>query len=216
VSLGLLVLALALFSWQPLRVYRCEPQGGGDPKLAQCVIADRWLGIVPLRRQRIAGIAEAVYGAHVERSETRGTETALSGTTSREVLTTVEELTLLDARAEPLWSASESHTVGASLEAIAGDVQSLLAEGSASPWVRWYVPWPPWLLGCLFALIATSHLCTRVGLFLLSRSLVPRSLEGALYWGPTLVTLALFATVWGLAFFGGGPPRWLAAVVAPT
>ena len=216
VSLALVVLALALFSLQPLRVYRCGPQGASDPRLAQCVIADRWLGIVPLRERRLAGIAEAVYGAHVERSETRGTESAPSGTAPHEVLTTVEELTLLDARAEPVWSASASHTAGVSLQAIAADVESLLAGGNATPWVRWYVAWPPWLLGCLFALLGASHLSARAGLLLLARGLAPRSFERVLYWGPTLFVLALFAVVWGIALFGGGPPRWLAALVAPS
>lgn len=211
----MVLVAAAVLWWQPLRVYRCGAQGAG---LAQCVVADRWLGLVPVRERGITGIAQALYGAHVERTKQSqgGTESAPTGGAPREILTTVEQMSLLDDRQRVLWSASESHLVGASLSALAVDIEALCSGEESSPWVRWYAPWPPWLLGCLFALIGASHLSARVGLGLISRGLLPRSLYQAVYWGPTLVALALLAGVWLIALAGGSPPAWLSVIFAPT
>ena len=56
----LLIVASGLLWLKPMALYRCAPQSEG---LAQCVVSDRILGVVPLRSRSIQGIAAASVGA---------------------------------------------------------------------------------------------------------------------------------------------------------
>ena len=203
-SVVLLAIALAMLWWRPTQAFRCAPQAGG---LASCEVSTRLVGLVPLGHRTVAGIAHAGYGTDFVTSEVRDT------TDRRRVITTrVEGLLLSDAAGNDLWWSAESHLLGASLGDIASGIASLLAGASTTPFVAWYVPWPPLLLATLFLLIATSHLGTLGALALSRRGLLGGISYGLAYWLPTLLVAGVLALAWLVALAGAHPPRWLAGI----
>ncbi len=200
----LLVLAAGLAGiwFKPLRVFRCAQSAPGR---AECLVTERVLGLLPVRQQTVRGIATAEAGSHVTSSESREDK----GRT-RTVTTRVEELAFKDPEGGVLWSASESHLIGASLETLAVDVAALASEPDAPALVRVNAVWPVLLLGTLFVTIAASALASELGVWLRDRGLIPQALYMlAFYWGALLVPVALFGFAWLLAFLGGGPPAAL-------
>ncbi|HXT22138.1 MAG TPA: hypothetical protein VN923_15400, partial [Thermoanaerobaculia bacterium] len=184
--------------------FACVPQAGGA---VRCEISTRLLGMVPLGQRTVPGIAHASYGTHTETSEVRD-----DANRRREIATRVEGLVLSDAAGNDLWSSSESHLLGASLADLASGIESLVAGASATPFVAWYVPWPPLLLATLFLLIATSHLGTLASLALHRRGLLGGVSHGVAYWLPTLLVAGALALAWLVALAGAHPPRWLAGI----
>lgn len=204
-SFVLLAVAIAGLWWQPTRVFACAPQSDG---LVRCDISARLLGLVPLGRSTVAGIAHAKLGTWTEKSEVRDT----TANRARELATRVEGLVLADADGRELWSSSESHLLGASLEDVASGIESRIGDEAAAPFVAWYVPWPVLLLCTLFLLIATSHLGTSASLALRSRGLLGGVSYGLAYWLPTLVVAGVLAVAWLVALAGASPPRWLSGM----
>jgi hypothetical protein len=203
-SVVLLAIALATLWWSPTHVFRCVAEAGG---LARCEVSTRLLGLVPLGHRTVSGIAHAGYGTDVVTSEVRDT------TDRRRLITTrVEGLLLSDAAGKDLWWSAESHLLGASLGDVASAIASLLAGESATPFVAWYVPWPPLLLATLFLLIATSHLGTIASLALRRRGWLGGVSYGLAYWLPTLLVTGVLALAWLVALAGAHPPRWLAGI----
>ena len=174
----------------------------------RCDVSARLLGLVPLGRRTIAGIAHAGYGTETATSELRDPTTSRP----RRLTTRIEGLLLVDAAGRELWSSFESHLLGASLEEVASGIESLIGDATAAPFVAWYVPWPVLLLASLFLLIATSHLGTSASLTLRRRGLLGGVSYGLAYWLPTLVVVVVLVAAWLIAFVGAHPPRWLSAL----
>lgn len=203
-SVVLLAIALAALWWRPTHAFRCVPQPGG---LVRCEVSTRLLGLVPVGHRTVAGIAHAGYGTNFVTSEVRDTTSP-----EREITTRVEGLLLSDAAGNDLWWSAESYLLGASLGDVASGVTSLLAGESTTPFVAWYVPWPPLLLASLFLLIATSHLGTLGSLALSRRGLLGGVSHRLAYWLPTLAVVGVLGLTWLVALLGADPPPWLAGI----
>jgi len=204
----MLLLAVGLAaSWlKPLRAFRCSAQGQGR---AQCVVAERLLGVFPLREQVLEGIAGTQSGAHTTTSESRDDQ----GRT-RTLTTRVDELAFKDAAGRVLWSSEESHLIGAAQQQLATEVAALAAGERSDVIVRVQAVWVVLLLGTLFCLIGVSSLGTELGLLLRDRGLIPQSVHVAVFhWGAFVVPLLLFGLAWALAGLGADPPAALVSVL---
>ncbi len=193
VVLLLLAAGLALTWFKPVRAFRCAAQGGG---LARCTVSERAL----------AGIAKASASHHTTTGETR------EGGRTHRVTTLVSDLSLLDAEGRVLWSASESHLIGASLEQVGAEVEQLAAGELSGEVLRVQAVWPALLFASLFVTIATSGLWSKLGLELRNRGWIPQLvLQAVFYWGGLLVPVVLYGAAWVLALLGKDPPAALAS-----
>ena len=200
VSVLLLAVALGALWLAPTRAFRCTAQPPGQ---ARCEISRRLLGLVPIAKETIPGIARAEVTSWVERSEVQN-----AGERPRQVSTRVEGLLLADADGDALWRAAESHLAGASLADVAQEVEAVVAGASPDGFVRWSTPWPVLLLATPFLLIATSHLTGRLALALRARGVLAGSAYQLAYWLPTLLVATLLAVAWLVALAGANPPPW--------
>jgi hypothetical protein len=195
----MLAVGAALTWFKPVRAFRCAGQGGG---LARCVVSERLFGLWPVRARSLAGIAKASTSHHTTTSESRDQDGPPKTVTTR-----VDELALLDGDGRELWSASESHVIGASLEQVGTELEQLAAGELAGEVVRVQAVWPALLAASLFVTIAVSALWSKLGLELRNRGFIPQlALQAVFYWGGLLVPALLYGAAWVLALLGKDPP----------
>jgi hypothetical protein len=158
----------------------------------------------------VSGIAKARAQERSTSSESRGSD----GRT-RTVTTHVYELSFKGADEQELWSASESHLIGARYDRLAAEVEELASGERAVELVRLHAIWPVLLAGSLFVTLAVSVLGTKLGMALRDRGLIPEAVfRPVFYWGPLLVPVALFGWAWLVSLLGKDPPRVVAALLA--
>jgi hypothetical protein len=205
VSLLLVAVSLGALWLEPSTVYRCAPDGEG---LARCEISGRALGLAPLRRAELRGIAAAVHDSRVESHETVDSKGRQKTKHQR-----VETLTFRDAAGRELWSASKSMLLGATMTDLQQEVEALAQGESRRPFLRCQAVWPVLLIASLFLLIGGSHLGTRLGQALMARGVLPPAAGPLAYWGPTVAIVVLLAFAWASAAFGARPPALLAPLL---
>ena len=202
----MLAVALGLMWFKPVRVFRCEAQGAG---LARCVVTERMFGLIPVRQTSVDGIASTSTSQRSSTSESRDDDGVTRTRTTR-----ISELTFAGADGGELWSASESHLLGARLEQIATEVDELKSGEKAGRIVRVQGIWPVLLASSLFLTFTMSPLGSKLGLELRNRGVIPESAYKALfYWGTLFFPLLLSGIAWGLVLLGKNPPAALAALL---
>jgi hypothetical protein len=202
----LLGVGLALTWFKPLRIFRCERQGAG---LARCAVRERIFGLVPKAERSIDGIASASTRQRATTSQSLDSDGQTRTTTTR-----ISELTFAGADGGALWSASESHLIGASFEQVGSEVEELASGASAGPVVRVHALWPVLLAGSLFVTMASSALGSKLGLELRDRGVLPEAgYKVVFYWGTLLMPALLYGFAWLAALLGANPPAVLAALL---
>jgi hypothetical protein len=197
----LLVVGLGLTWFKPVRAFRCATQGGG---LARCAISERLFGLIPVRTQDVPDIAKASTSHRTTTSESR------EGGRTRTTTTHIYDLSFVDAQGRELWSASESHLLGASLDQVGANVEQVASGELSGEIARVQAVWPALLAGTLFVTIAASALGSKLGLELRNRGSIPQALyQFVFYWGTLLVPVALYGAAWVLALLGKDPPAFL-------
>ncbi len=205
-ALLMLAAGLGVLALRPHRVFQCEAL---EPGLASCRITDRLFGIVTLREETVAGIASADTDSRTHTEQTSGEDGRTRTSTTR-----TDELVLLDAEQEPLWSVAESRLLGASMADLAADVGELAAGELEGPFARVHASWPVLLAGTVFFTLGASAALSSLGLFLRDRGVVSPAINRVVfYWGPLVAALLLSVAGWATALLGDAPPAWLIAAM---
>jgi hypothetical protein len=205
VVIAFLAIALGAQWLKPVRMFRCAPQA---PGLAQCLVADRMLGVVRRRDQVVSGIASS-NAKSAEISAARDRDGQMTATAKR-----VEEIALYAADGTNLWSASEESPIGASLEQVDADVKAIVAGERKHPALRIQAFWPVLLLSTVFLLFSLNPLIEWVGAVLRDWEVIPYGVYRIVFlWGGFLLTLALGAAAWALVLLGSDPPALVARLV---
>ena len=203
--IAFLAIALGAQWLKPVRMFRCAPQA---PGLAQCLVADRMLGVVRRRDQVVSGIAS---------SNAKSSEISLGRDRQGQVTSTatrVEEIALYAADGTNLWSVSEENLIGASLEQVDADVKAIVAGERKRPALRIQAFWPVLLLSTFFLLFSLNPLIEWVGAVLRDWDVIPYGVYRiAFLWGGFLLTLALSTVGWILVLLGSDPPALMARLV---
>jgi hypothetical protein len=190
---------------KPVRVFRCAPQAAG---LAQCLVSERVFGVFPVREQAVAGIAKAQTSSYDVTSESQEDGRTTTSTTR------LEELVLLDASENRLWSAAEQRMLGASAEQLGTDLTAVVSGQRTGPLLRIQVCWPVLLITCFFVLISFGPLVSQIGLALHDRGLIPYGMHRWIFGrGAFLLSVALCSVPWGMALLGSDPPALLVRLV---
>jgi hypothetical protein len=205
VVIAFLAISLGAQWLKPVRMFRCAPQA---PGLAQCLVADRMLGVVRRRDQVVSGIASS-NAKSAEISLERDRQGQITSTATR-----AEEIALYAADGTNLWSASEESLIGASLEQVDADVKAIVAGERKRPALRIQAFWPVLLLSTFLLLFSLNPLIEWVGAVLRDWDVIPYGVYRiAFLWGGFLLTLALSTVGWILVLLGSDPPALMARLV---
>ena len=145
-----------VFYVAPVVRYQCEAAGGA----ARCTIERRYLGLVPIERVAVAGIARADASAYtvVRREREREASTGQYKRSTESIST----VSFQDRDGKLLFEDQQSGAVGTSARDIADAVNGLVEDAAAAPVRASQVPWVPALFASLALLVGLPTLLALV------------------------------------------------------